>query len=188
MPAKNIIEQIPSANRAYRQQATNYFLTHPEEIDELLHLTFNPAYSYHHKAAWILEFVAFKDFNLFSSYLNFFIKSLPLISKDSAVRPVAKITHLIVQNFISYNKPENFHLSDTQIQTMITAGFDWLIGNYRVATKVQAMQIVFELGQLPATGKWVLTELKYILLENMNLQTAGYQNRAGKILKQLEKI
>ena len=184
MSAKNIIEQLPDAGRKNRLQATSYFLTNPEEISELIQLTFTPAYTWHYKAAWVLEFVVFKNFNLFLPHIELFIKSLSLLTKDSAVRPVAKITYLIVQKHLS-KKEETIKLSKAQTQTIITTAFDWLIGPYRVATKVQAMQIIFELGQMPSTEKWVLTELKAILSENTAQQTAGYRNRAEKILKHI---
>ena len=106
MSAKKIIEQLPNAGRENRLQAANYFLNHPEEVNELLQLTFRPSYTWHYKAA----------------------------------------------------------------------------------TKVQAMQIVFDLGQLPASEKWVLPELKAILSENIVSQSAGYRNRAEKILKRLKNI
>ena len=178
MSAKKIVEQLPNAGRENRLQAANYFLNHPDEISELLQLTFTPTYTWHYKAAWILEFVVFKKFNLFAPQLDFFVKSLSFITKDSAVRPVAKITYLIVQKHLL----EKIHLPESQINMVLTAAFDWLIGDYRVATKVQAMQIIFELGQLPATENWVLEELKSILSENISIQTAGYRNRAEKIL------
>lgn len=187
MSAKKIIEQLPDAGRNNRMQAANFFLNHPNEVDELLQLTFTTRYNWHYKAAWILEFVVFKDLDLFKPHLDYFIKSLSLLNNDSAVRPVAKITQLIVQKHLSLNKEEQIPLTATQIKMIITAAFDWLIGDYRVATKVQAMQIVFELGQLSSSEKWILPELKAILSENITKQTAGYRNRAEKILKILKK-
>ncbi len=188
MSAKKIIEQLPDAGRENRLQAANYFLNHPEKISELLQLSFTPSYTWHYKAAWVLEFVVFKDFNLLLPHLDFFIKSLALIKNDSAVRPVAKITYLMVQKHLSSKEEIKIPLTVTQIYMIITVAFDWLIGDYRVATKVQAMQIVFDLGQLPASEKWVLPELKAILSENIVSQSAGYRNRAEKILKRLKNI
>ena len=187
MPAKTIIEQMKTAARLNRLQAADYFLNHPEESKILLQLTFDPGYAYHYKAAWVVEFVASKKLDLILQHLDFFTGSLSLIKKDSAVRPIAKTTHLIVQKHFSKTQEDTgFLLNDKHIQSIITAAFDWLIGNFRVATKVHAMQIIFELGQLPATENWILPELKNILSENIFQQTAGYRSRAKKILKKLK--
>ena len=188
MSAKTVIEQMGTAARVNRLRAADYFLNHHEEIQALLKLTFNPEYAYHHKAAWVVEFVALRQLDFIFKHLDFFINSLALLKKDSAVRPIAKTTHLIVQKYFSKKQPDaGFQLNDKQVQLIITAAFDWLIGDYRVASKVHAMQIIFELGQLPATEDWVIPELKSILSENISKQTAGYRSRAERILNKLDK-
>ena len=129
MSVKNIIEKIPDAGRQNRLQAADYFLNHTDETEHLLQLAFNPKYSYHHKAAWVVEFVAFKQPDLIIQHFDFFINSLALLKKDSSVRPIAKTTYLFVQKHL-YESPDKlvFRLNSTQIQQIITAAFDWLIG------------------------------------------------------------
>ncbi len=188
MSAKTIIEQMDTAARINRLRAADYFLNHPNDIQALLKLTFNPEYAYHHKASWVVEFVALRQLDFILKHLDFFINSLALLKKDSAVRPIAKTTHLIVQKHFSKKQPDaGFQLDNKQIQLIITAAFDWLIGNYRVAPKVHAMQIIFELGQLPTTEDWIIPELKNILSENISKLTAGYRSRAERILNKLDK-
>ena len=186
MSAKTVIEQMGTAARVNRLRAADYFLNNPEEIKTLLQLTFEPEYAYHHKAAWVVEFVAFRQSDFIVKHLDFFVNSLALLKKDSAVRPIAKTTHLIVQKHFSKKKQNaGFQLNAEQIQLIITTAFDWLIDDYRVASKVHAMQIIFELGQLPIAEDWVIPELKNILSENISTQTAGYRSRAERILNKI---
>jgi len=187
MSAKTIILTMGTAARVNRLKAAAYFIAYPKEFKALLDLTFDTDFKLHYKAAWVLEFVVAKDLNLIVKHLEYFISSIHKIKKDSAARPISKITNLIVQKHIDSKKNHPaFILSSKQIDLIITTAFDWLIGNYRVATKVYAMQIIFDLGSLMPNQPWILRELKNILKENSAHQTAAYRNRALKIRQKLE--
>ncbi len=175
-----------TAARINRLKAAAYFMANPEEFKALLDLTFDTDFKLHYKAAWVLEFVIVKDLNLIVTHLEYFITSLSKIKKDSAARPISKITNLIVQKYTNpkRNNP-TLTLSKRQKKLIVTTAFDWLIGNYRVATKVYAMQIIFDLGSLMTDQPWMLNELNSILIENSAYQTAAFRNRALKIRQKL---
>jgi len=173
-----------TAARENRLKAADWFLAHPENFKDLLLLTFDTDYRLHYKAAWVTEFVVLSQPELLQNDVNFFIYSLPKIKNDSAARPLAKVCAFISKQIIS-RKPNTFQqkITKDEINKLISVAFDWLIGDFRVATQVHAMQIIFELGQLPDTEAWVRRELKQILIDQIPQQTSGYRSRAGKILE-----
>ena len=85
------------------------------------------------------------------------------------------------------NKQASFlkAIDSTQQEQMVTVAFDWLIGNYKVATKVFAMTSLFHLG---TNFPWVRLELRSIIEQQMMNGTAGLVNRGSKILEALKKL
>jgi len=184
--AKDIINTMGTAARENRLKAADWFLAHPENFKDLLLLTFDTSYRLHYKASWVTEFVVLRQPELLQNDVNFFIDSLPKIENDSAARPLSKVCAFISKQIIS-RKPNTFQQKITKdaINKLISVAFDWLIGDYRVATQVHAMQIIFELGQLPDTEPWIYHELKQILIDQIPLQSQGYKIRAKKLLKKI---
>ncbi len=176
-----------TAARQNRLLAADYFLAHPESFNDLLQLTFDTSYSLHYKAAWVVEFVVLKNPAMLLPNLGFFTRSLSLLKKDSAVRPIAKVCSFIIEETGKRKTAVYLYkLTSDHQNLMIEAAFDWLIGDYRVASKVHAMQIIYDLGRIPKAPPWVLESLKSLLSENISTQTPGYQIRAKKILAQLK--
>jgi hypothetical protein len=184
--AKDIIDTMGTAARVNRLKAADWFLAHPENFKDLLLLTFDTSYRLHYKAAWVTEFVVLRHSELLQDDVLFFIDSLPKIKKDSAARPLAKVCALVSKHLIA-QKSNIFQQKITQddVNKLISVAFDWLIGDFRVATQVHAMQIIFELGQLPDTEAWVHRELKQILINQIPQQSAGFRSRAKNILKKM---
>jgi len=184
--AKDIIDTMGTAARENRLKAADWFLAHPENFKDLLLLTFDTSYRLHYKAAWVTEFVVLSQAEYLQDDIFFFIDSLPKIKNDSAARPLSKVCAFISKQIIS-RKPNVFQqkITKDEINKLISVAFDWLIGDFRVATQVHAMQIIFELGQLQDTEPWVLRELKQILIDQIPQQTGGYRSRAVKILEKI---
>ena len=67
---------------------------------------------------------------------------------------------------------------------MIEVGFDWLIGNQKVAVKVYAMEMLFLLGK---NIDWVRQELQLIIELNITKESAAYKARGKKILSLINK-
>jgi len=187
MPAKEIIDNMGTAARENRLKAAEYFLVNRNEFDDLLKLCFDTSYKLHHKAAWVVEFVLNDDLTYVLPQLDFFTASLSKLKLDSAVRPIAKSCALISQAYTGKNDIVKKKITEKHKELMISAAFDWLISDYKVAPKVHAMQIIFDFGSLPKADKWILRELKSILEQDLYHQKPGYKIRAQKILEAISK-
>ena len=73
-------------------------------------------------------------------------------------------------------------LSDKAVESLLNWSFDQLIQDRAVAVKVFAMQTVYQLMDFEP---WIRNELRNILLNNMQRESAGYRARAKKILAEI---
>lgn len=176
-----LIEQLDAmqnAKRVNRERVANLVITNPELMPYLIPLVFDVNNKISIKAAWTLEIVCEKKLIELVPYLDTFTQNIGNIRFDSAVRPASKICNFLA---IAYNsKKENAikqFLSKKHIDKIIESGFDWMISNYKVATKAYAMNALFLLGK---NYDWVHTELKLILEQNIPKESAAYKAR-GKI-------
>ena len=68
-------------------------------------------------------------------------------------------------------------ISEIHIKKIIEAGFDWMIGQQKVAVKAYTMNTLFLLGK---NYDWVHQELKLIIQQNIMNESAAYKAR-GRI-------
>lgn len=174
----NQINTIKNAKRVYRNAATDFVIHQPETFSFLLELIFKNQSKTAIKSAWVLELVCQKNILLIKEHLDFFINNINTITDESALRPISKTCSFIV-NAYQNNKLE---LTNNQKEIIIETNFDWVITKHKVATKVFAMETLYLLGK---EYNWVHTELKLILEKNTSTESAAYQSRSKKILKQL---
>lgn len=137
------------------------------------------------RASWILERVVRKDKALLYPYLDTFIMLLDKVQLDSAVRPMAKVCELLIISYYAKipNKSQK-HLSKKHLERIITACFDWLIGDHKVAAQAYSMTTLQLLGN---TFDWIHPELKIILEQQYHTGSAAYKARARMVLKKLAK-
>ncbi len=185
---KSIIENLATASRKHRRQAARHFLNTPSDFGQLLQLTFDTSFKYYYKAAWVFEFVVENDFKLLFPYLDFFAANLSKLQNDSAIRPVAKICNKLA---IAYVKEQDEvlknNLSTPHIEQIVNVSFDWLIGDYKVAPKVYAMETLYYFGCLDKSNQWIHEALKDIIQKNIHTSSKAYQSRGKKILRILHK-
>jgi len=121
-------------------------------------------------------------------HLDIFTTSLQQLQNDSAIRPIAKICSWIANDLNNQDKKTlKEKITKQQIDAIVTTSFDWLIGDYKVATKVYSMETLFLLGSLPNATSWIHVTLQQIIAENMFSSSKAYQSRGKKILHQLQK-
>lgn len=173
-----------SAHRKPRDDNKDYILANPAEFARLVAFAFDVADKDSHKACWILEIVAFEKLEWFMTPLDFICANLSKLKDESAIRPISKICQLLVE--AHFKKPgAGISLSQEQLQKIIEADFDWLIGDTKVAAKAYAMRTLFTIGK---QLDWIHPELKTILNKDYPHHSAAYKAAAREILKKLNRI
>lgn len=171
------------ATRDCRTKYANLVVDNPHLFKPLLDIVFMVDDKLSSRAAWIFEFVCTKDLNFIRPHLEEFTSSMSKVHLDSSVRPVAKVTEMIVTNY--YEKKTSAIkdvLSHQQRERIVEACFDWLIQEEKVAVKVYSMSSLWLLGN---EFDWIHDELRLILQRAYTNQTAAYKARAKHVLKKL---
>ena len=107
------------------------------------------------------------------------------VTFESAIRPVSKISGFLASAYTSKNESTiKKYLTKEHIDVIIETGFDWLIGNQKIAVKVYSMEMLYLFGK---DYDWVHQELKLILEQNIVKESYGYQARGKKILRWINK-
>ncbi len=137
------------------------------------------------KACWVLEFTAKQRLSCLFPHLDFFTDRIGSVQLHSSVRPVAKICESLALCFFSEQKKEcREALTDTHLEKMATACFDWLIGEHKVAAKAYSMTSLLLLGE---KFDWIHPELHLVIEQNYTLGSAAYKARARHTLTKLKK-
>ena len=182
--AKYIIDTMGTAARINRLKAADYFIQHPEKINDLVALVFDISYKLHHKAAWVLEFVLEKHLNWIVPHIDLFSNNLSKLKNDSAIRPIAKICQWIAYEYVHNRYNLYFKkITNNHINSIVESSFDWMIGDYKVASKVYSMDTLYHFGSLQNKDlSWVHSELKNIILQNISGGSSGYKSHGKKTL------
>lgn len=179
------LNTIKNAKRFYRDKSANYVLNHPESFQYLLQEIFDIKSTLSVKAAWILELVCENNIQLLIPHLNYFIENLPIITNESAIRPLSKICSFIAR---SYSKKQNISLLDQLTEyhkeKLIEISFDWLINDHKVAAKVYAMDTLFLFGK---EIDWIHQELLLVLQQNYSNGSGAYKAHAKMIINDINK-
>lgn len=171
-----------NAYRENRLKAAQNVLENPSLFCELVSICFSPEDKNNHKACWILEFVSYEELHWLQPHLDFFCSNLKILRDESAMRPIAKVTQLLVKSH--YKKNENgIKLSEENIQDCIEASFDWLINDTKVATKAYSIRTLYILGNY---YDWIHPELKVILDKDFGDHSAAYKAVAKEVLKKIK--
>jgi len=172
------INSIENAKRVNRLRVTNLVLKNKKLFPYLLEIVFEVNHKTSIKAAWVLELVCTEKLDWLAPYLNSFTENISKVKLDSAVRPISKICNFLALAYTS--KKESLIkelLTKSEIDAIFEAGFEWLIGEHKVAAKAYGMNALFLFGK---NCPWVHEELKLILQQNITKESAAYKAR-GKI-------
>jgi len=187
---KILLDGMGIAERANRQRVADYFLSHHEDFHLLLEVLFETNYKLHHKAAWTLEFVLEEKLEWIAPHFDYFTKNIKHLSHQSSIRPITKICKWIAHAYVKKENPIFIQsLSIQNINEIVEAGFDWMIGNHKVASKVYTMVALYYFGKLPLEDlNWIHPELKHIILQNISIESPAYKSQGKKILGLLNRI
>jgi hypothetical protein len=170
-----------SAHRKPRDENKDFILANPNYFTDLVRFGFDVADKDSHKACWILEIVAYEKLDWFVPELDFICKNLQKLTDESSIRPISKICQLLVN--AHFSKPGNaIVLAEDQLQKITETCFDWVIGDFKVATKAYSMRTLFVLGK---HYDWIRPELKIILDKDYQHHSAAYKAAAREILKKI---
>ena len=184
MSLKAKLETMPNAGREHRDKIARFVIDNPGTFRQLFNLVFNDLGKLSVRAAWILEPVVFQHPELLFPYLDQFCKDVKSIRHESAIRPLAKISNLLVIKSQQLKIGEEQFLNHAHKQAFVEICFDWLIEPHKIAPQVFAMDTLYRLGNEPGFN-WVHPALKDVLGADLTKRSAGYQNRALKILAKL---
>jgi hypothetical protein len=138
------------------------------------------------KACWVLEFTAKKRLPYLFPHLDYFTGHIGKVQLQSSVRPVAKICECLMLCFFSEQKNEcQQELTNTHLQKIATASFDWLIGDHKVAVKAYSMTCLLLLGK---EFDWIHAELKLVIEKNYAEGSAAHKARARHTLAKLKRL
>ena len=159
-------------------------LTHwPELTGSLIQFVFEEDKSDSFNGSWVLDHLMRKKLVYILPHMDLFTQGLQSMTSESCIRPMAHICQMVTEAYFK-NKDRAFreHVSEEQLDRILTSCFDWLIGEHKIAAKVFSMTSLFYLGQ---KFEWVHPELKLVLQDTIGEGTAGYKNRAKKTLDKL---
>ncbi|TVZ23182.1 hypothetical protein JM84_2100 [Dokdonia sp. Hel_I_63] len=162
--------------RAYYAQL---ILNEPGLMELVLEILFMVDDTRSPKAGWIAEFATKEDITIIFPHLELFTTKMHTVYQDTALRPVSKICEELA---ISYFKIKNLQtrasLTKIQRERMVTAAFDWLITDQRVAVKAYSMTSLYYLG---TEFNWIHEDLQRIMEENYMTSSAAYKARCKHI-------
>ena len=174
----NQIDSIENAKRVNRLRVANLVLKNKKLFHHLLEIVFEVNQKTSIKAAWVLEFVCAEKLDWLAPHLNYFTKNISKVKFDSAVRSISKICNFLA---LAYSSKKDSLIKElltkTEIDTIIETGFEWLIGDHKVAAKAYAINALFLFGK---NCPWVHEELKLILQQTITKESTAYKAR-GKI-------
>ena len=171
------------ATREKRGKMAAMVLVNPDLMKPLIEIAHEDKNPISSRACWVLEFVVKqRPFYLFP-YLDLFAQNLNKVRLDSSVRPLAKICEILTTLYFSDKEKETQkYLSDVHLERIATAAFDWLIGEYKVASKAYSMTTLYLLGR---KFDWIHPELRLVLEQNYVKGSAAYKARARQTLANL---
>ena len=196
-------------SREKRAEMSGLILDNPHLVKLLMAFAFDVDDPISSRACWVMEFAAKEDLNYVLPYIDEFTGNLGKVHVDSAVRPVAKICEYLIDAYFSEtrnsepqnsetrnSKPRNSEtqnsktpnkvqetLTEVHLEHIVTACFDWLIGEHKVAPQAYAMTCLLLLGR---RFDWIYPELKMILEKNYAQGSPAYKARARMTLAALK--
>ncbi|MGB6152393.1 MAG: adenylosuccinate lyase [Pricia sp.] len=159
-------------------------LDNPKLVRPLINIAFTIDDPISNRACWVLEFTAKENLSYIFPYLGEFTENLKNVHLDSSVRPMAKICEYLMLAYFSKTPNETQKaLSETHLERITTACFDWLIGNHKVAAQAYSMTCLLLLGR---KFDWIHPELKMVIEQHYTSGSAAYKARARMTLTKLK--
>ncbi len=168
---------------AQRTYFANLLIDDPTLIREIFQIAETIHTEVSFKALWALEFMCKSKPEAIIPYLDSFVTLLPIVYKDSGIRPLAKICEYLITNYYHQSPNEiQIALQKNHREQITEACFDWLITDQKVAAKAYALTCLQLLGTEFA---WIHPELKNAIEKQYNSQSAAFKSRSRMVLKKI---
>ncbi len=156
-------------------------------FQDLVILTFKVDEKISIKAAWILEWICtHHHLNWIIPHLDEFTKNITHLTFDSAIRPCAKICEHLANAFYASKENEiKQNLTNTQIDKIVSCGFDWLITPQKIAVRAYTMNTLYLFG---LNKDWIHPELKHLIETKIIHESKGCKARGKHILGLISKL
>lgn len=166
-----------SAHTQNRIDNATFILQNLHLVKELITFSFLTNDKLHIRACCILEKVFELELELSFPFLDVICDALYKLKNDSAIRSISRFIMLLVQD----NSIKGY-LTESQLEKITEASFDWLIQDYRVAVKHHAVYTLIETGK---KSSWIYTELRTVLEKTIEFPSPGYRSIVKKFLKKI---
>ena len=175
------LNNMENPKRENRQRVADIVLENQNLFKDLVTLTFKVDEKISIKAAWILEWICtHHHLNWIIPHLDEFSNNISTLKFDSAIRPCAKICeHLANAFYASKENDIKNILTNTQIDKIISCGFDWLITPQKIAVRAYTMNTLYLFG---LERDWVHPELKHLIETKIIHESKGCKARGKHIL------
>ena len=168
----------------YRNILVDTTLQKPQYIALLLDFIHKTDSEAANHAARLLELTVKKQWQVLLPYLNQFSGILTALRQDASIRACAKMIEICcVNDYIKQDKDLKETLRLTDKERFIEVSFDWMIADKSIAIQAHSMYSLYLLG---LEFDWIHSELALLIGRKLPLGSAGFQNRAKKILKSIE--
>jgi len=157
--------------REIRQAGVLYIKHNPNQLQNLIDMSFSNSQPEGWRAAWVLA---------------------DLVKKDLQIREqIQPLSSKIVASFKTFNSPgqireflkviQRLDVNEEDMGMLIDLSFSWLLDRKADQSfRVHAMQIIYDYSEKEPD---LLPELKAILEQEMEYALPGFKSRGGKILK-----
>jgi hypothetical protein len=163
-----------------------WVLQQPGKLPALIRLGLAGSGELSVKACWVLDMVARQELNVLFPYAGKLVSGIEKLQGQSAIRPVSRVCEQLLREFDNNSEsPLHQSLGDKELKALISAGFNWLQGDNKVAARANAMGCLFYLGKI---FPWIHAELETILHRGYLQESAGFRARARMVLSAIQQF
>lgn len=170
MNEKLKMQVLAEMSRQNMNYIVNIVQDQQELIADLVEFSIQDDEPLNSRASWVLTHLADANIELLKPYLNLLAEKIDSHKNGAVKRNILRV--LSVGEF-----SEEFHakLIDLCFEIMISF-------NEKVAAKVHAMQVLFNLSQVYPDLK---KELKLVIMEEIDKNSVGFKGRGLKLIKKM---
>lgn len=163
----------------------NFYTDHPDRLPLLIESMFSDDYPANFYHAWIWDGLIRRDIRLVNPFLEEVVSRLLETESESVIRILAKTCEIVSEELTNPAKlREGPAIGIGGKEKIISACFEWLQEDHKVAPKVFAMTTLWNLRR---EASWIEEALLDEIHRQLPIATAGFKNRSLKILARQRK-